>query len=117
MALGTLIGDVSRANRVWRELGTHTSSLMMFRGPEAYVTPGWDPGKAEHGKVVPTWIYAAAHAHGIARAVEKRGWLLNMLNRLTDATIAPSSLSMYEAEASATRQGASRPMIGKVWPA
>lgn len=82
---GTLIGHVSRANRVWRELGTHTSSLVMFRGPQAYITPGWYPGKAEHGKVVPTWNYAVAHAHGIARAVEERDWLLNMLNRLTDA--------------------------------
>ena len=81
---GTLIGHVSRANAVWRELDAARPSVVMFRGPQAYITPGWYPGKAEHGKVVPTWNYAVAHAHGIARAIEDRGWLLDMLNRLTD---------------------------------
>jgi transcriptional regulator len=26
-----------------------------------------------------------AHVHGVARAIENRDWLLDMLNRLTDA--------------------------------
>jgi transcriptional regulator len=82
--LGTLIGHVSRANTVWRELGAATSSVVMFQGPQAYITPGWYPSKAEHGKVVPTWNYVVAHAHGVARAIENHDWMLNMLNRLTD---------------------------------
>ncbi|MDE2398735.1 MAG: FMN-binding negative transcriptional regulator, partial [Burkholderiales bacterium] len=60
-------------------------SVVMFRGPQAYITPGWYPGKAEHGKVVPTWNYVVAHAHGVARAIEDRDWLLDMLARLTRA--------------------------------
>ena len=79
---GTLIGHVSRANAVWRDLRA-ASSVVAFQGPQAYITPGWYPSKAEHGMVVPTWNYAVAHAHGIARAVEDRGWVLDMLNRLT----------------------------------
>lgn len=82
---GTLIGHVSRANTVWRELGPDVASVVMFRGPQAYITPGWYPGKAAHGEVVPTWNYVVAHAHGVARAIEDRGWLLDMLDRLTDA--------------------------------
>jgi len=82
--LGTLIGHVSRANVVWRELGAATSSVVMFQGPQAYITPGWYPGKAEQGEVVPTWNYMVAHAHGIARAIEDRDWMLDMLTRLTD---------------------------------
>ncbi|ACB36588.1 FMN-binding negative transcriptional regulator [Leptothrix cholodnii SP-6] len=81
---GTLIGHVSRANTVWRELGPARPSVVMFQGPQAYITPGWYPGKAEHGKVVPTWNYVVAHAHGVARAIDDRGWLLDMLNRLAD---------------------------------
>lgn len=84
-ALGTLVGHVSRANPVWRTLGTTTPSVVMFRGPQAYITPGWYPSKAEHGKVVPTWNYAVAHVHGIARAMDDRAWLLQTLNRLTGA--------------------------------
>jgi transcriptional regulator len=81
--LGTLIGHVSRANSVWRELGPTTPSVVMFQGPQAYITPGWYPSKTEHGKVVPTWNYVVAHAHGVARAIEDRDWLLDMVNRLT----------------------------------
>jgi transcriptional regulator len=81
---GTLIGHVARANPVWRTLGAQTPSLVIFQGPDSYITPNWYPGKAEHGKVVPTWDYAVVHAHGVARAVEDPAWLLYMLERLTN---------------------------------
>ena len=81
--LGTLIGHVARANPVWGELSAATTSVVMFQGPQAYITPGWYPGKTAHGRVVPTWNYTVAHAHGMARAIDDRDWLLNMLNRLT----------------------------------
>ena len=79
---GTLLGHVSRANTVWRELAS--PCVVMFQGPQAYITPGWYAGKAEHGQVVPTWNYVVAHAHGVARAIEDRDWLLDLVNRLTD---------------------------------
>lgn len=82
---GTLVGHVARANPVWRHLDAAAPSIVLFCGPQAYVSPGWYPGKADHGKVVPTWDYAVAHAHGVARAIEDRGWLLAMLDRLTGA--------------------------------
>lgn len=82
---GTLMGHVARANGVWRQLFPETPSVVMFQGAQSYITPGWYPGKAEHGKVVPTWNYVVAHAHGIARVIEDPGWMLDMLNRLTNA--------------------------------
>ncbi|MGJ9416598.1 FMN-binding negative transcriptional regulator [Massilia sp. CMS3.1] len=82
---GTLVGHVARANPVWRALDTATASLVMFQGPQSYITPSWYPGKAEHGKVVPTWDYAVVHAHGVARAIEDPAWLMDMLERLTNA--------------------------------
>ena len=57
----------------------------MFQGPQACITAGWYPGTAEHGRVVPTRNCVVAHVHGVARAIENRDWLLDMLNRLTDA--------------------------------
>ncbi|MDM0116743.1 FMN-binding negative transcriptional regulator [Variovorax sp. J22R133] len=101
-SLGTLIGHVSRANLVWRELSSTSSSLVIFQGPQAYITPGWYPSKAEHGMVVPTWNYAVAHAHGTARVVEERGWLLDMLNRLTDAREAKQEAPWRVADAPAS---------------
>jgi transcriptional regulator len=80
---GTLVGHVARANPVWRTLDATTPTVVMFRGPQAYVTPRWYPGKQAHGRVVPTWNYAVAHAHGVARPIEERAWLRDMLHRLT----------------------------------
>ena len=81
--LGTLVGHVARANPVWRGLHPDLPSVVMFQGPQSYITPGWYPGKQAHGRVVPTWDYAVAHAHGVARSVDDRGWMLRMLERLT----------------------------------
>lgn len=82
---GTLLGHVARANSVWRELGPTTPSVVMFHGPQHYITPGWYPGKARHGQVVPTWNYVVAHAHGVARTIEDRDATFDMLHRLTQA--------------------------------
>lgn len=84
-AFGTLMGHVSRANPVWRGLARGQPSVVMFRGAQAYITPSWYPGKVEHGRVVPTWNYAAVNAHGQARAIDDPVWLRAMLDRLTDA--------------------------------
>lgn len=99
---GTLIGHVSRANPVWRNLMLNSPSVVTFQGPQAYITPGWYPSKVEHGKVVPTWNYAVAHAHGIARAIEDRGWLLDMLKRLTDTQEAKQHVPWRVADAPAS---------------
>jgi transcriptional regulator len=81
---GTLKGHVARANPVWKDLQADTASVVMFQGAQSYITPGWYPGKVEHGKVVPTWNYAVAHVHGRAKVNEDPKWMLDMLNRLTD---------------------------------
>lgn len=82
---GTLMGHVARANPVWRQLTADTPSVVMFQGAQSYITPSWYPGKAEHGRVVPTWNYVVAHAHGTARAIEDPDWMRDMLIRLTDS--------------------------------
>lgn len=79
-AHGVLRAHVSRANPVWRTPG---QSLVVFQGPQAYVSPGWYASKREHGKAVPTWNYAVVHVHGQARAFDGRDELLPLLERLT----------------------------------
>src|SRR5689334_8055390 len=58
--LGTLRCHVARANPVWREFKPEVEALVMFQGPQLYVSPSWYPAKKEHGKVVPTWNYLVA---------------------------------------------------------
>lgn len=82
---GTLVGHVARANTVWRQLSPAVPSVVMFQGAQSYITPSWYPGKAEHGKVVPTWNYVVAHAHGTARVMDDPVWMLRMLHQLTSS--------------------------------
>ena len=58
--------------------------LVIFQGPQTYISPNWYASKREHGKVVPTWNYATVHAHGHARSIEEPQWLLDLVTRLTD---------------------------------
>lgn len=100
-AHGRLLGHVSRANPVWRALATGVPSVVIFMGPNAYITPAWYPSKQTHGKVVPTWNYVTVHAHGVARAIEEPEWILDMLNRLTDAQESGRSNSWQVSDAPA----------------
>jgi len=62
---GRLIGHIARANPHARQLSAETNeALVVFTGPDAYITPAWYATKAETGRVVPTWNYAAVHAYG-----------------------------------------------------
>jgi transcriptional regulator len=79
---GTLRGHVARANPVWRE-GTG-EALVIFQGPQTYVSPSWYPSKQDGGKVVPTWNYAVIHAYGVLRAIDDPAWLRAFVAKLTD---------------------------------
>jgi transcriptional regulator len=78
---GTIECHVARANPHWKALGDEV--LMIFQGPEGYITPNWYPSKAEHGKVVPTWNYAVVHAYGRPEAIEDTTWLRRHVGELT----------------------------------
>ena len=63
----TILGHVARANPHWQALAAARESVAIFRGPHAYVSPGW---YANH-PAVPTWNYAVVHAHGPARLMDE----------------------------------------------
>lgn len=63
---GTLIGHFARANPHWRA-AHEVQSIAIFLGPHAYVSPSW---YAEPARMVPTWNYAAVHAHGTLEIVD-----------------------------------------------
>ena len=82
--LGVVECHVSRANPHWKAIGGAARGLLIYTGPEAYITPAWYPSKAAHGKVVPTWNYAVVHAHGSAEIIDDRQWLVRHVSELTD---------------------------------
>jgi transcriptional regulator len=81
--LGMLQAHLARANPQWRELANVEECLVVFQGPEAYVTPSWYATKRETGKVVPTWNYAIVQVWGRPRVIEDAAWLRGQIDALT----------------------------------
>ena len=81
---GTLHGHLARANPLVRAEAAHGSeALVVFQGPQGYVTPSWYASKREHGKVVPTWNYVAVHARGALSFHRDTEWMMRHLEALT----------------------------------
>jgi transcriptional regulator len=80
---GTLLGHVARNNDHWRAAPVG-EAMVIVRGPDAYVSPGWYPSKAEHGRVVPTWNYITAHVYGSVTVHDDPVWVEQLVRRLTD---------------------------------
>lgn len=79
---GHLIGHVAQANPLW-QAPPDEELLLVFQGPQTYVSPNWYATKAEGGKVVPTWNYAVVHVHATLSPVHEREALLDILTSLT----------------------------------
>lgn len=56
----TMIGHMARSNPHWRMIEDAAETLLVFRTPDAYITPSVYVVE----KDVPTWNYAAVHVHG-----------------------------------------------------
>jgi transcriptional regulator len=81
---GTLRCHSARGNPIWKALLDNGNVTVIFQSPNAYVSPTWMPGRKRHGKVAPSWNYAAVHAYGQARIVQDRDWLKQHLHDLSD---------------------------------
>lgn len=73
---------LARPNDVWR--AAPCSALLIVPVSDAYVSPGWYPSKAAHGKVVPTWNYEVVHAHGELVVHDDPAWVRDQIEALTD---------------------------------
>ncbi|KPG99572.1 transcriptional regulator [Pseudomonas sp. RIT-PI-q] len=98
---GTLYGHFAKANPQWKELQNGAEALVIFAGADAYVSPGFYPSKAEHGKHVPTWNYVAVHAYGSAEVFTDADRLLTLVSALTDRHEAGRALPWKVADAPA----------------
>src|SRR5690606_17057673 len=75
-------GHIARANPQWKTVSS--KGLIVLGGPEAYVSPGWYPSKAEHGKAVPTWNYEAVHLTGRVEWFDDAARLEGVVRDLTE---------------------------------
>jgi len=81
---GTIRCHFAKPNPHAAQIAAGGETLLIFHGPQGYVSPSWYPTKKQTGKVVPTWNYVAVHAYGRARTVEDSAWLRRHLGALTD---------------------------------
>ncbi|MEO8998663.1 MAG: FMN-binding negative transcriptional regulator [Rhodanobacter sp.] len=77
-----LHGHVARGNELVQADGVEV--LLIFQGPDGYISPNWYPSKHETGREVPTWNYAVVHVHGRLRVIDDAVWLRRLLETLTD---------------------------------
>lgn len=80
---GTLRAHLARANPQLQELAQVEECLIVFQGPQHYITPSWYATKRETEKVVPTWNYIAVHAWGRPRVIDDVEWLRQQVAELT----------------------------------
>lgn len=80
--LRSVRAHLARPNPIWRS--APCDALLIVAGRDDYVSPGWYPSKAEHGKVVPTWNYEVVHLHGRLVARDDEAWVMRHLRDLTD---------------------------------
>jgi transcriptional regulator len=78
-----LRAHVAQANPLAQSLAARQKVLVVFCGPQAYVSPGHYPCKAQHGRVVPTWNYTMAQASGPAQLREEPEWIAAQITELT----------------------------------
>lgn len=74
---GLLTSHLARRNPQWRDLSDGAEVLVIFRGPDAYVSPRWYTAEPD----VPTWNYTAVHAHGVYRQLPGAEATLDVLRR------------------------------------
>lgn len=78
-----LRAHLARANPQIAELAAAPQVLVSFQAEDAYVSPGFYPSKAGHGRVVPTWNYAMVQVRGTARLDDSPEFMGAQIARLT----------------------------------
>lgn len=79
----SLQGHIAKANPLWKLIKDKSQVLLVFHGPNCYISPNYYPTKKEQGKVVPTWNYVAVHVKGLLSYRFDTQFKLDMLNNLT----------------------------------
>lgn len=81
---GRLLAHMPRADAQVEVLRGASEVLVIFRGPDAYVSPSWYPSKAVDGRAVPTWNHVTVQAWGRPRIIEDAAWIRRQIEQLTN---------------------------------
>lgn len=98
-------GHVAKANPHWKYLQESPTTLMIFHGPHAYISPT----NYSTREVVPTWNYGAVHVYGESRTYSETPNLLAMLHDLI-----PTFEAAYEAQWDSLSEAYRTRMLGHI---
>lgn len=79
-----LQSHIAKVNPLWKKVADGQEVLLIFHGPNAYISPNFYPSKKETGKVVPTWNYSVVHVRGRIFFRHESDWILQLLNNISD---------------------------------
>ncbi|NRB25967.1 FMN-binding negative transcriptional regulator [Shewanella sp.] len=80
----TILAHIARANKLWESVKDGSEILLIFNGPNCYISPNYYPTKKESGKAVPTWNYVVVHVKGNISFINDTQWIYNMIDSLTE---------------------------------
>ena len=110
---GTLVGHLARANPQTKTTDIAVQAMVVFHGPDGYVSPSLYATKRETEKVVPTWNYVAIHAYGTIAFFDDPERLLGVVTRLTEKHETPRAQPWAVTDAPADFvQGMLRAIVG-----
>ena len=75
----TITGHISKGNTQWQTFDGHENTLLIFKGPHAYISSTW-----YEDENVPTWNYQSVHLYGhcsLLNEEELRQDLANLLDK------------------------------------
>lgn len=81
---GILRAHLARGNKQLDGLREGAEALVVFQGPECYVTPSWYPSKEENSKVVPTWNFAMVQVRGRPKIFDDATWVRAQIDEMTN---------------------------------
>ena len=74
---------IAKVNPLWKDVSDKSEVMLIFNGPNCYISPNHYPTKKETGKAVPTWNYIVVHVRGVMSYRWDETWLKEMIDNLT----------------------------------
>ncbi len=74
---------IAKVNKVWQSVAESSEVLVIFNGPNCYISPNNYPTKQQTGKAVPTWNYVTVHVKGSIAFIHDSSWIYQALETLT----------------------------------
>ena len=110
---GTLRCHFGRSNPIWKNLIHGMDAMVIFQGPNAYISPRWYVAGQKSKKALPSWNFAVVHAYGTPQVVDDKSWLLKHLAALVaqNECRQPMPWSLAEAPVDFVQQAAEQ-LIG-----